>query len=381
MGTRAPAPAEHWVGTWTAAPQLTEPSNLPPAPLSNAVLRQVVHVSLGGRRIRVRFSNEFGDGPLGITRAHVAVCSTTPVNGTIDPATDTSLSFAGSAATTMAQGTAVWSDPLDFPLAPLGNLSITVSFGGVPSHVTGHPGSRTTSYELARGGDVSAPTLTAAQTTDHWYVVSGVDVAAAAAARGVVILGDSISDGRGSTTNGNDRWPDDLARRLLGNRPTSQVAIMNQGIGGNSVTTGGLGPTASARFNRDVLGASGVTWIVVFEGVNDIGKDVSAPALTSAFASLIERAHGRHLRVYGATITPFATHAYFTTAHESTRQAVNAYVRSGAFDAVIDLDAAVRDPSNPSRLQAIYDTGDGLHLKPAGYQKLADAVDLRLFDN
>jgi len=281
----------------------------------------------------------------------------------------------------MAQGTAVWSDPLDFPLAPLGNLSITVSFGGVPSHVTGHPGSRTTSYELARGGDVSAPTLTAAQTTDHWYVVSGVDVAAAAAARGVVILGDSISDGRGSTTNGNDRWPDDLARRLLGNRPTSQVAIMNQGIGGNSVTTGGLGPTASARFNRDVLGASGVTWIVVFEGVNDIGKDVSAPALTSAFASLIERAHGRHLRVYGATITPFATHAYFTTAHESTRQAVNAYVRSGAFDAVIDLDAAVRDPSNPSRLQAIYDTGDGLHLKPAGYQKLADAVDLRLFDN
>ncbi len=370
--------ASHWVGTWAGAPQLTETTNLPPTPLTNITLRQVVHVSLGGSQIRIRFSNEFGDGPVTINQAHVAVCPTTPLNSTIDTTTDKALSFATSASTTIAAGMAVWSDPLDFDLGALSNLSITIAFGSVPTNVTGHPGSRTTSYELA-GGSVSAASMTAAQTTDHWYILSGVDVMASPAALGVVILGDSIADGRGSTTNGNDRWPDDLARRLLANAATPAVAVMNQGIGGNAVTTGGLGPTAVSRFSRDVLGQSGARWAVVFEGVNDIGGDVSASAITSAFASFISQAHARNLLIYGATITPFGANAYYSVVHEAARQAVNTYIRSGAFDGFIDLDAAVRDASTPPKLQPTYDSGDGLHLTPAGYQKLADTFDLALF--
>jgi lysophospholipase L1-like esterase len=369
----------HWVGTWTGAPQLTETGNLPPAPLANSTVRQVVHASLGGDQIRVRFSNEFGNGSVIINQAHVAICKAIPVNSTIDSTTDKALSFSGMASTTIAQGTAVWSDPLTFSLAALGNISITVAFGSVPSNVTGHPGSRTTSYEQTASSDVSAASMTAAQPADHWYILSGVDVMAAAAAKGVVILGDSITDGRGSTTNGNDRWPDDLARRFSANVPTSQVSVMNQGIGGNAITNGGLGPTAVSRFSRDVLGQSGVRWVIIFEGVNDIGGDVSASPITSAFASLISQAHAQNLLVYGATITPFAGNAYYSVTHESTRQAVNTYIRSGAYDGYIDLDAAVRDSSSPPMLQAAYNSGDGLHLSPAGYQKMADTVDLTLF--
>jgi len=368
----------HWVGTWTGAPQLTETGNLPPTPLSNLTLRQIVHISLGGSQIRVRFSNEFGDGPVTINQAHVAVCPATPVNSTIDTSTDTALSFSGTATTTIATGAAVWSDPVDFPLAALSNLAITTAFGSVPTNVTGHPGSRTTSYEQA-GVSVSAANMTSAQSADHWYIISGVDVMASASAMGVVVLGDSIADGRGSTTNGNDRWPDDLARRLQANAPTAGVAVMNQGIGGNAITAGGLGPTAIARYSRDVLGASGVRWVVVFEGVNDIGGSATADSITSAYGSFISMAHARNLLIYGATITPFGSNAYYSVAHEATRQAVNTYIRSGAFDGFIDLDAAVSDTSVPPKLQPAYDSGDGLHSTPVGYQKMADTFDLTLF--
>jgi lysophospholipase L1-like esterase len=370
--------AGHWVGTWTGAPQLTETANLPPTPLSNLTLRQVVHISLGGSQLRVRFSNEFGDGPVTITQANVAVCPATPVNSTIDTTTDRALSFSGTASTTIATGMAVWSDPVDFTLGALSNLAITTAFGSVPGNVTGHPGSRTTSYEQA-GVSVSAANMTAAQTADHWYIISGVDVMASAPAMGIVVLGDSIADGRGSTTNGNDRWPDDLARRVHANAPTAGVAVMNQGIGGNAVTAGGLGPTAIARYSRDVLGQSGVRWVVVFEGVNDIGGSATADSITSAYASFISMAHARSLLIYGATITPFGSNAYYSVAHEATRQAVNTYIRSGAFDGFIDLDAAVGDSSTPPKLQTAYDSGDGLHSTPAGYQKMADTFDLTLF--
>jgi lysophospholipase L1-like esterase len=368
----------HWVGTWTGAPQLTETGNLPPTPLSNLTLRQIVHISLGGSQMRVRFSNEFGDGPVTINQAHVAACPAMPVNSTIDTSTDTALSFSGTATTTIATGAAVWSDPVAFPLGALSNLAITTAFGSVPANVTGHPGSRTTSYEQA-GVSVSAANMTGAQTADHWYIISGVDVMASASAMGVVVLGDSIADGRGSTTNGNDRWPDDLARRLQANAPTAGVAVMNQGIGGNAIVAGGLGPTAVARYSRDVLGQSAVRWVVVFEGVNDIGGSATADSITSAYASFISMAHARNLLIYGATITPFGSNAYYSVAHEATRQAVNTYIRGGAFDGFIDLDAAVSDTSAPPKLQAAYDSGDGLHSTPAGYQKMADTFDLTLF--
>jgi len=366
-----------WVGTWSGAPQLTETANLPPASLTNATLRQIVHVSVGGSQVRVRFSNEFGNGPVTINAAHVAVCTANPVNSTIDTATDRALAFSGSASVTIAQGQARWSDALNFTLAPLGNLAVTVAFGSTPSNVTGHPGSRTTSYLQSGSSNVSAPNMSSALTTDHWYIVSGVDTFADAKA--IAILGDSITDGRGSTTNGNNRWPDALARRLQQSGNT-KVAVLNQGIGGNAVTTGGLGPTGLSRFSRDILGQSGVRWVIIFEGVNDIGaSNVSASTLTSAYDTLIAQARGQGLRVYGATITPFGSNTYYSAAHESVRQSVNTYIRSGKFDAFIDFDAAVRDTSNPPRLQTQYDSGDGLHLNPAGYQKLADTVNLSLF--
>jgi lysophospholipase L1-like esterase len=378
-GTGGGSGTTHWVGTWTGAPQLTETSNNPPAALSGATLRQIVHTTLGGSQLRVRFSNEFGNGSVTIGGAHVAVCKATPVDSTIDTTTDKALAFSGSASVTIAQGKAVWSDPLDFALAPLGNLSVTTAFTTVPSNVTGHPGSRTTSYEQTGSTTVNAANMSSAMKADHWYILSGVDVMADASAKGLVILGDSITDGRGSTTNGNDRWPDDLAKKIMGNAPTAnKVGVMNQGIGGNAVVSGGLGPTAIDRYMRDVLGQSGVRWVIVFESVNDLGGGASASSITAAFDSFISMAHAQGLLIYGATVTPFGSNSYYSAANETNRQTVNTYIRSGKFDGVIDFDAAVRDASTPPKLQAAYDSGDGLHLNPTGYQKMADTVDLTL---
>jgi lysophospholipase L1-like esterase len=194
----------------------------------------------------------------------------------------------------------------------------------------------------------------------------------------MAILGDSLTDGRGTTTNGNDRWPDDLARRLQSSG-MSKVAVLNAGIGGNAVASGGIGPTGVSRYGRDVLNQAGIRWAIVFEGINDITGNASAATITSAYDTLIAQARGQGLRVYGATITPFGGNTMFTAARETVRQSVNTYIRSGKFDAFIDFDAAIRDTSNPPRVQAAFDSGDGLHLNPAGYQKLADTVNLTLF--
>src|SRR6185369_14508051 len=299
-----------------------------------------------------------------------ALCKANPVDSTIDTTTDKALAFSGAAGVTIPQGNAVWSDPVSLTFANLSNLTITTAFTTVPSNVTGHPGSRTTSYEQTGSTNVTAASMTGAQTADHWYIISGVDVMADAAARGIVVLGDSIADGRGSTTNRNDRWPDDLARRVLGNTGTTNVSVMNQGIGGNAVVTGGLGPTAQSRYSRDVLGQSGVKYVIVFEGVNDVGTGATAASVTAVFDQFISMAHARNLIIYGATITPFGANTiYYTAAHEQARQTVNAYIRSGKFDGLIDFDAAVTDMGNPPKLQAAYDSGDGLHLNPTGYQK------------
>jgi lysophospholipase L1-like esterase len=321
---------------------------------------------------------------LTIQLAHVAVCNATGlVTSSIDTSTDTALSFSGSPSVTIAAGAAVWSDAIAFNLGSRSNLSITTAFGSVPTNVTGHPGSRTTSYEQTNSTTVNAASMTSAQTTQHWYVLSGVDVMGAQASKGIAILGDSITDGRGSTTDGNDRWPDDLATRLQANASTSDIGVMNQGIGGNAVTSGGLGPTGVSRYSRDILGQDGVRYVILFEGVNDIGAGVSASTITSAYASMISQAHAKGLLIYGATITPFGGNTgmggYYSVANEATRQAVNAYIKSGVFDAFIDFDAAVTDGGNPPKLQMPYDSGDGLHPTPAGYLKMASIVDLTLF--
>jgi len=374
----------HWVTTWGCGPQLTEPRNLPPVPLADRSLRQFVPVSVGGNHLRVRFSNAFGTDPVTIRSAHVALATGAGSGngGSINRATDRALAFGGAPAVTIPAGETVFSDALNYPLPALTNLAITIYFGDISTAtVSGHPGSRTTSF-IAAGDAVSAASMAGAASTAHWYLISGVDVLKDTSGKSLVVFGDSITDGRGSTTDGNNRWPDALAHRLHTNAVTAGVAVVNMGIGANGIF-GGAGPSGLRRFDRDVLQQSGVRWLMVFEGVNDIGGDFSGQVgtnLIAAYTQFIGKAHAHHIRAYGATITPFGGNNYYTTSHEAARQAVNTWMRTNRLgDGVIDFDAAVRDPATPKNLRPAYDTGDHLHLNPAGYQAMADAVDLRLF--
>ncbi len=387
LGTLNALPAEsHWVTTWGCGVQLTEPGNLPPVPLANSTLRQFVRTTLGGNHIRVRLSNAYGTNAVTINAAHVALAAGlgSAGNGEINPATDTRLTFRGAPVVVIPPGEAVVSDPVKFDLPAITNVAISIYFGDISATtINGHPGSRTTSF-IVPSNAVSAASMPTATKTAHWYIIAGIDVLADKSSRAVVTLGDSITDGRGSTTDGNDRWPDNLAIRLATNPPTANVAVVNMGIGGNAVLSGGLGPTALARFDRDVLGQHGVRYLIIFEGVNDIGSGSSsmttATNLVNAYIQFANKAHARGIRVYGATITPFGGSSYYSTLHEQERQFVNAWIRTNTvLDAAIDFDAVVRDPSNPVNLLPAYDTGDHLHLNPAGYKAMADAIDLSLF--
>jgi lysophospholipase L1-like esterase len=367
------------VGAWAAGQQLTEPDNLPPAPgLWGNTLRQKLLLTLPAERLRVLLSNAWGDAPVTFRAVHVAHARD---DDDIDPATDTPLRFDGSPSLTLQPGQSRFSDAARISIAALGRLAISICFGQVPGNVSGHPGSRTTSY-LRGGNAVAAAALPGAVTTDHWYYVEGVDVEAARASAAVVTLGDSLTDGRGSTTNHNDRWPDRLARRLQASAATRGVAVLNQGIGGNAVVAGGLGPTATQRFGRDVLEQRGARWVIVLEGVNDIGCAADAGVaqrLIAAYDALIERAHERGLRMYGVPVLPFGGSFYDNPVSEAARQVVNRWIReSGRFDAVLPLDEVVADPDQPTRLLSAFDTGDHLHLSPAGYRAMADAIDLSL---
>jgi lysophospholipase L1-like esterase len=383
-GSAGSSGATHWVGTWAASPYY-DSANQPPASLSNGVIRQITHVSIGGGQLRVQFSNLFGNGSVTIKSAHIALCKATPlVDSTIDTSTDTALAFSGTDTVTIAQGKEIWSDPVSFTVPPLGNVTITTAFGTVPSQVTGHSGSRTDSFIQTGSSTVNAASMASATSTEHWYFISGIDVMAPASYDATVAIGDSITDGRGVDINKNDRWTDDLSARFQGMSTTSNVGMLNQGIGATNLV--GTGTAAQARFARDVLGQDGVRYVIVFDGVNDIGGGASFASMMPVYASMISQAHAKGLLIFGATITPFGANAYYTPAHEAVRQQVNTYIRSGVFDGVLDFDAAVTDGGNPPKLQSQYATwtsadgsGDGLHPSPAGYQKMADSVDLTLF--
>ena len=367
---------ECWISTWVSSQQLTERRNNPPVPLTNNTLRQVIHVTLGGNKLRVQFSNAYGISPVTINAAHIAVSKGASA---IDPATDKALTFEGEPSITIPAGQEIYADAIDFKVAPLTNLAVTIYFGDTSPDVTGHPGSRTTSY-IQTGNAVTATEMPSAAKTDHWYNLSAVDLWLDDSYACIVTLGDSITDGRGSTTNKNNRWPDNLARRLQKNSSTAKIGVLNQGIGGNTIVAGGLGPTALKRFDRDVLEPNGVRWLIILEGVNDIGNSRNpgiAEQVIAAYEEFIEKAHAKNIKVYGVPILPFGGSQY---RNETARQTINNWIRtSGKFDAVIDLDAAVRDPDNPSRLLREYDSGDHLHLSVAGLQKMADAIDLDLF--
>lgn len=380
---------DHWVATWACAPQLTESHNLPPAPgLTGNTLRQLAHVSIGGKQLRARFSNAYGTNPIVMKAVHIALGVSATATSAIHASTDRALAFRGAPVVRIPPGETVVSDPLEFDLPADTNVAVTIYFGETSRAITGHPGSRTTSY-IVRGNDISASEMPSAVKTARWYVITGIEVLVNSASRAIVVLGDSITDGRGSTTDANDRWPDNLAKRLLTNAPTAGVSVVNMGIGGNAIF-GGLGPAAVDRFDRDVLGQSGVRYLIVFAGVNDIGgvSEVKVPQLTTdlikAYTNFAIKAKARGIRAYGATITPFGGNGYYTPARETARQTVNHWIRTNAvYDGVIDFDAAVRDTVNPTKFKVEYYSGanasDWLHLNPAGYHALADAIDLNLF--
>jgi lysophospholipase L1-like esterase len=368
-----------WVGTWGASPYLTESSNMPPVALSNNTIRQVVRVSIGGSKIRLKFSNQWGNAPLVMQSVHLAVSTG---GSAINSGTDSIVTFNGSQSVTVAAGSTVTSDTLAYNLPALTNMAITTYFGSVPSALTGHPGSRTTSY-IKTGNAVSVQQMSSSSTTDHWYVITGIDIGTDDTAyKSAIGFGDSITDGRGTTTNAQNRWTDLFATRLRANTATSKVGVLNQGIGGTLVSSSGL-----SRFDRDVLGQSGTRYVVILYGINDIVYGgASATTVTNAYKTLISKAHARGLLVYGGTILPFGSSSSYTASLESIRQTVNTWIKSttaanGGFDRVIDFDTALRDPNNKTKLLSTYDSGDGLHPGPAGYQKMADTINLSYFTN
>jgi lysophospholipase L1-like esterase len=379
----------HWVTTWGTAPQLTEPGNLPPAPLAHSTLRQFVRPSIGGKHLRVRFSNNHGTDPVAINAARIALAPSTASggNGNIITATDKALTFRDAPGVVIPRGEAVYSDPIDFDLPALTNVAISTHFGNISATtINGHPGSRTTSF-IQPGEALSAASMPSASKTRHWYIITGLEVLADSSSKTVVVLGDSLTDGRGSTDDGNNRWPDILAERLITNAPTAGVGVANMGIGGNAIF-GGLGPAAVNRFDRDVLNQNGVRYLIVFEGVNDIGSGSSSMAtatnLVNAYIEFANKAKAHGIRAYGATITPFGGSRYYSELHEQERQFVNAWFRTNTvFDGVIDFDAALRDPADPTKFKPEYYPGvnanDWLHLNVLGYKAMADAIDLNLF--
>jgi lysophospholipase L1-like esterase len=374
-----------WISTWGASPQ----SPAAPLAIDGQTLRQVAHVSLGGERVRVRLSNAFGTTPLVVTEAHLARSAG---GDAIMPGTDRTLTFGGAPSVTIPAGALFVSDPVTLDVPALANLTVSLYFAGAVSATTEHSLSVQTSWLSPPGnfaGDAALPA--GSSTSIHWYFLNGIEVLSdSPRAAAIVTLGDSITDGFASTVDANRRWPNLLAARLQARRPTADLAVVDQGISGNRILHDIAGPNALSRLDRDVLAQSAVQWVVVLEGINDIGftafrpdEDVTADEIIQGHRQLIARAHARGLSIYGATLTPFEGTifpGYFSPEGEVKRQAVNAWIRgSGEYDAVIDFDRAIRDPAHPTTMLPAYDSGDHLHPNDAGYQAMADAVDLSLF--
>lgn len=384
------SPRERWIGTWSTSPVAAAPSD--PGFLDQT-LRQIVHIGIGGDELRVRFSNSFGTAPLTIEAASIGIQDQA---ASVLPGTLRELTFGGEPFIVIPAGARVLSDPVELRVSAEENLAISLYVAEETGPPTLHSLAHQTSY-ISPPGDFSLlDDMSVASETGSWFFLTGVEVLARQGSQAVVALGDSISEGFASTPNANARYPDALQRRLLRKfRGKRKMAVLNAGISGNRVLTDLFGSNALARLDRDVLTQSGVSHVILLEGINDIGipdlppifglppealRVVSAEDITAGMKQIIARAHARGLKIYGGTILPFEGAVYFTEAGEAKRQAVNDWIRgSGAFDAVIDFDAAIRDPSNPRRMLPAFDSGDNLHPSDVGYQAMADAIDLRLF--
>lgn len=379
-----------WVASWGTAQMAPGAEHqLAPAQWRDATLRQVVRVSLGGERLRVRFSNVFGAEPLVIGGAGVAL-SSGPGRSSIVPSSSRPLRFGGAASVTIPAGSEYLSDPVDLPHAAGTDLAVSIHYPAAPSGQTGHPGARATSF-IAPGQQLAAAELPQASSFTRWYQLAGIEVEAAPGMHTVVAIGDSITDGYGVAPDTNLRWTDGLATRLRQAGMTG-VGVVNAGIGGGRLLRDGLGPNLAARFARDVLERPGVSHAIVLIGVNDFGnlhRDAGDSAaararmlldMKEALRQSVARAHARGVCVIGATITPYGGSGYYhpKAPNEQDRQAYNDWIRrSGVFDGVVDFDAALRDPARPDHLRKAYDN-DGLHPNMAGYQAMAEAVPLAL---
>lgn len=361
-----------WTGTWATSVEYTGPSDMPKKSLSNRAIREIIHVSIGGELMRMQFSNVFGNEAVEIKSVYIA---DTKDLYDIDVKTARYLTFNGKRSVKIEAGKDVYSDNIKYNLKPLQRLTVTISYGNqTPEHATSHRGSRTTSYiiegEAKPKSDFGAES---AERLDHWYNIASLDVMAPKETPVVVALGNSITDGRGTTTNLQNRWTDRMAEALEG-----KVGVLNQGIGGNAVLRGGLSQPALVRFDRDVLAQTAAKTLIIYEGVNDIGgaredspKDNSiarANELIEAYKTMTDKAHAAGMKVYIATICPFKGNSYYTFFHEAARQTINEWIRTQKVaDGVIDFDAAVKDPQDPAKLQQKY-SDDWLHLNPAGYE-------------
>jgi lysophospholipase L1-like esterase len=375
---------ENWTGTWATAQMLVEPNNMPPEPgLSENTLRQIIKVSIGGKKLRLRFSNLFSDQPTVLKSVSIADVAAAPI---IDLKTQKILSFNGSLGITINPGEEVFSADFNFDLKAGQLLAVTIYYGTTSQKTSGHPGSRTTSYIL-KGDHLNDKDFAGAVKTDHWYSIMGVDVSASKNAANIVCMGNSIIDGRGSGTNKQNRFTDILAARLLADKKTEHIGVLNLGIGGNCVLQGGLGPTALNRFDRDVLSQQGTKWLILLEGINDIGgikraedAPVKAKELIEAYKIMIGKAHAKGIKVYGCTILPFQKSFYDAPYKQDARDIVNEWIRnSNSFDAVIDFDKVMASGVGSKTILANMHDNDFLHPNELGYLTMGQAVDLDLF--
>ena len=388
--SQAQAAGAHWIGSWGAspAPQMAKaPPGLPPSfvtpTFDNQTVIQVVRLSAGGQRLRLRLTNEYGARRLAIGAARLALIGPDgqPLGGG-----ERAVTFSGAVGATIPPGAPLLSDPVALPTRPLARLRVSLYLpadtNGCTCHMSGN--------ELVRvaPGDATQGPLPAAGEAQYRAFLSGVEVETAAPAPVIVAFGDSITDGYQSSVGANRRWPDRLAERLAEKSPAHPAAVVNAGIGGNRVLSEGgiaaFGQSALTRFDRDVLSVAGATHVIVLEGVNDLGMSRTAPpsaeTLIAGFRQLIARSHAHGLKVIGATILPYGGASYFGAPGEAERQKINAWIRTGhEFDGVIDFDAAIRDPAKPDRMRADLQSGDWLHPNDAGYRVMGDAVDLSLF--
>jgi lysophospholipase L1-like esterase len=394
---------EHWVASWTTAqplirnqpggqraapstPSPGQPATPPRSPqginargFHDQTVRMIVHTSIGGRRARVKLSSPFGGTPVAVGNAHIAIRSN---DSEIVPASDRAISFNGKPGFTLGPGMVILSDPIDLAIPSQSDIAVSLYLPGDTGSPSAHNGLR--SAYVAEGNVTGAPVLADAMKAPAYYWLAALDVLAPGHSSLIVTLGDSITEGARSTPDTNSMWPAVLSARLAANKATADFAVANMGIGGNRVLRDGSGASALARFDRDVLSQSGVKWVMVLEGINDIGhgntEPVSADDLIGAFKQIVARAHTHDIKVIGCTLPPYQGASYSREEGEAIRQTFNTWIRTGGeFDAVVDFEAAMRDPDNPKRIRPEFDPGDHLHPNDAGYKAMGNAIDLSIF--